>query len=222
MKVSCNAEQQCYVVNLGAAGYSARGFSSLFKETKELAHRLKMPELAPTEQEFGTLAAYEKHHQLLQLAKERRLGTWFHRDTPAKVRKVLEACRKNGEQIRLFYGDAKSGRSWLDECDMVGTVGRSTGVLQVPLLVAEGDLGGLPILDDCVIRITRVHDHAELYRHPNYHIGKVKMVETSDSRLPITVLVDGKVHARCKDWGEAGHLVAFLEGRVNEPTCLAA
>jgi hypothetical protein len=49
----------------------------------------------------------------------------------------LETDRKNQRKIRLFYGDTQTGQSWFDEHDVVGRIGRSTGSIKVPLLVAD-------------------------------------------------------------------------------------
>ena len=100
-------------------------------------------------------------------------GIYYHRATPQKVLETLELVRSSRQRIRIYYGDAHSGRDWLEEWDVEGTIGCSMGPLKVPLLIkTPRSLGGPAILDHCIVQIKLAGQRGGvLYRHPHYHTG---------------------------------------------------
>lgn len=104
-----------------------------------------------------------------------RSGTCYHAETPVAVREILETYMGKDVRLALHYGDVETGRDWLDEWDMEGYVGRTTGPLNSPLLVANSrsDGGGV-ILDASIIRIRFANRSkgGDLYRHPTYHADR--------------------------------------------------
>lgn len=99
-------------------------------------------------------------------------GTYYDARTPAEVVRVLEQARHSRTRIRIHLGDTVTGRDWLEEWDVTGTVGRSMGPVKIPLMIASSRSSGGPgILDHCIVRIrTKGRD---LYRQPNYHHGEI-------------------------------------------------
>lgn len=82
-------------------------------------------------------------------------GTSFHDETPDDVIRVLESARQGRVRLHISYGDRTTGRDWLEEVETHGYVGRSTGPVKVPLLVAiRRSTGGGAILDRCIVRIS--------------------------------------------------------------------
>lgn len=81
-------------------------------------------------------------------------GTFYKKTTNDDVIRMLEHARNNHIRITLDYGDAKTGRSWGEQYDITGYVGRSTGSIKIPLLIYNNrSMGGGSILDDCIISI---------------------------------------------------------------------
>jgi len=212
--ITINAKQQLYVIPCGD-GYSTRGFKNVFREAEALASRLNRPELTPIKSEFGKLSVIKKHHRLARLALKKDLGTWFNPDTPLKVQKILETARKKSTQLRLFLGDRDSGKDWLEEFDVLGKIGRSMGALKVPLLIND-DIGGPAVLDSSIVRIIRVADKKELYRHPGYSLGSITFIRSANKDYPFSVSVNGKIHARFKTEAQSWHWAAFIAGEVME------
>lgn len=212
MEITLNQERSLYVLNHGD-GVTTRGFESLFKETNALAKRLKKPEYAVSENDYGTMLVWHKHHALIEIAKERNLGMWFHADTPMAVRRELKKAYEEKYPIRLFYGDAMTGKDWLEECDVLGKVYRSSGVLKVPLLISGNEAGGPSILDHCIVRIVNAETGAELYQHHNYHRGVFSLHEYYEGDYEAEIRVDGKTHARFKTMVNAYHWMAFMVGK---------
>lgn len=80
-------------------------------------------------------------------------GTYYHEETPLEVCDILEESRISRTRIKIFYGDAKTGKEWGDTFS--GVVGRSTGSIKIPLEIKTSrSLGGGALLDNCIVKIT--------------------------------------------------------------------
>lgn len=131
-------------------------------------------------------------------------GTSYHEETPEQIVSVLESCRTNNRRIRLFYGDTKSGLVWPEECDVIGTLGRSTGRYKVPLLLkTERSTGGGAILDHCIVGIK--FGNVYLYKHPSFNTGRWEC-------QGLSVLHNGNLHATFKTEERAAKYCAFMKG----------
>lgn len=94
-------------------------------------------------------------------------GTSYHDDTPEECIKALESARKLGFRIHLDYGCTKTGRSWNEQYEVAGYIGRSLGPQKVPLLIYnKRSIGGGAILDHCIlsIRYANKKDGGFIYR----------------------------------------------------------
>jgi hypothetical protein len=79
-------------------------------------------------------------------------GLFFDINTDGKVIKELCQAYRGKYRIRLWYGDEL--KSWNEEHDTIGTIGRSTGKIKIPLLIKSSrSYGGGAILDNCIVRI---------------------------------------------------------------------
>lgn len=134
-------------------------------------------------------------------------GTSYHDETPDDVIRVLESARQNRVRLHISYGDRATGRDWLEEFETQGYVGRSTGPVKVPLLLPNRrSTGGGAILTHCIVRIRSAVGGRVLWKHPQYHHGKVEVrskaepVNGRGSRLlTVDVLRDGQVQAAFED-----------------------
>lgn len=232
MEVTINAEQRLFVIPEGS-GYSCLGFDVVFKQLKQIVAYLGLS-LPLNEADKGTLGQYALYRQAVtQAAKANIKETWFDPETPAKVRRILEQYRKSGEELRVFYGDTETGRSWMDENDVMGKIGRSCGTFKVPLLIENGEHGGPAMLDHCVIRLMDVESGKELYRHPKFSVPEMEIRSTEGqmahwhSTEPPQLLSEmGYTHgvwakgkseafenvANFKSYGKACQYVAFITG----------
>lgn len=137
-------------------------------------------------------------------------GTSFDSRTPDEVVRVLEIARQNRTRLHISLGETEgpqAGRDWLEENDVYGYVGRSTGSVKIPLLVHNRrSLGGPGLLDHCVVRIRTAAGGRVLWQHPSYQHGqiqirhKVEPVKLPDGRtLRVDVLRDGQLQAAFED-----------------------
>lgn len=134
--------------------------------------------------------------------------TVYHVDTPHEVIRVLESARQSKRRVRLHYGDVATGRDWLDSYYTRGTIGRSTGISKIPLLLLTAkSSGGGAVLDHCIVLIRDVKTGRILYKHPSYHVGNVQLSKV-DHEYPYLVSRDGEAIARFAKYEQA---VRFLK-----------
>ncbi len=165
----------------------------------------------------------------------RNTGFYFHKDTPEAVQRVLIEAHASGKTVRIWFGDAVTGRAWDEEHDVLGTIGRSCGPVKVPLLVARGDIGGGHLLDQCIVRIDAVRSvrvprdmqselggrrtmrlGTTLYAHPSFHAGDWTQRPSREPGYVAEVLRDGSVIARFRTVVKAAAYVSFMTGQAYE------
>src|SRR5262249_11945879 len=119
-------------------------------------------------------------------------GIYYHVETLDAVVQALERARATHQRIRVYYGDANTGRDWLEEHDVEGDVAISTGPLQVPLPICDSrSHGGGAMLDHCVVKVKWAAGGV-LYQHPTYHTGTFAILETEPNN---PVRKEGYPHA---------------------------
>ncbi len=217
-KIRINPEQQLYVIDCGE-GYTCFGFANARDHANQIAHALGRTDLVFTDEDYATLAGYEKYGHAVQAWGQSPLTrtTFFEPGTDAKAAKVLESCRTHHRKVRLIFGDTSIGEPWLEEFDVVGRIGRSMGTLKVPLLVEPGEDGGGAILCACLLAIVDWKSGDVLYRHPAYREIDLSIKPSGDSERPWDVLRREEVVASFMDVGQAGAYLAFMRGATIEP-----
>ena len=112
-------------------------------------------------------------------------GTSYHADTSKRVIDIIERARANSWRLRLYLGDAKTGRDWNEHYDVTGRIGRSSGPVKVPILLHNSQsIGGGAILDHCIVRIRHANKRDgkfDLYRHTKYHNPESEQAREEDA-----------------------------------------
>lgn len=149
-------------------------------------------------------------------------GTRYSENTPAKVIKLLEEAIRHNFRIRVFYGDTETGRDWMEENGTIGTIGRSTGEIKIPLLIkTKRSIGGGSLLDGCIVKITM--NEATMYQHEKYHLPEMKILPATEhlqeKGYTHTAFVFNKgnfeIHANFKSQEQAAKWVDFIRGKRN-------
>lgn len=93
-------------------------------------------------------------------------GTTYNDATDPNLVQVLERLRQNhAPVVRCHYGDAQTGELWGDV--EIGSIGRSTGQVKIPLSVPRRSDGGPGLLEHCILLVdTDSKNPTVLYRHP--------------------------------------------------------
>ena len=105
--------------------------------------------------------------------------TYYHKDSPRDLVRLLEDLRHKNTHVRVHYGDPVTG---LEERAVEGCVNISSGAVQIPLLSPRGKLGGTPLLDHCIVQIVDIKRDYILYQHPTYHqAGGAEASEAMDA-----------------------------------------
>ncbi|MGQ0597156.1 hypothetical protein [Aquabacterium sp.] len=221
--VRVDVKQMHYVI-AASGGYTCLGFKNAQAHTQQIADALDQPNLAFAQGDFGTLLGYEKYRQAIAAWGSSKLHakTYFDPGTDARVKVVLEQCRRNRDKIRLILGDTETGATWLDEHAVVGTIGRSTGQQKVPLLIEDGDDAGGAILSACILAIIDWGSGDFLYRHPAFQEPDLTLSRCELASHPWEVNHQGKAVARFDHLGKAAAYVAFMCGETIEPRVFTA
>jgi len=141
----------------------------------------------------------------------------FNENTCETVKTVLTDCYNKQCRIRIWYGDVNTGLSWLDEYDMMGTIGRSTGQQKIPLLIKNSrSSGGGGILCHCIIRIDIISPRRTIYEHPLFYVPTLEVYpnldEDTKTKYPFIVLKYGTIQARFKSRTSAYNYIDFMNG----------
>lgn len=138
-------------------------------------------------------------------------GTYYHYETPESVINILESARFAGNRVRLFYGDTETGRDWNEENDIMGTIGRSTGEIKIPLLIHNSrSMGASGILDHCIVKITV--NGITRYEHPTYRCGEFSKHFFQGRWV---VYKDGSTQATFDTEARADRYIDFITGKKN-------
>ena len=138
-------------------------------------------------------------------------GISFKEETSQEVCNVLSYCLETRKRIKLTYGDVKTGKSWNEQHDICGRVGRSTGEIKIPLLIHNSrSNGGGGILDHCIIKIACSETGKILYQANNYQKQEFKIVVSDMPEYQFNVLIDGKLFSRHKTERSANVLIKKL------------
>lgn len=140
-------------------------------------------------------------------------GTAFHEKTDEKICAILDRYINNRNRLKLYYGDVETGRDWYEEMDTAGRIGRSTGTVKIPLLIAtKRSTGGGSILDHCIVKIKDTETGIVLYQNVNYQKPSFEIVESDmkDKGYLFNVHIDGQIYSRHKTELSAKRLIAKL------------
>jgi len=146
-------------------------------------------------------------------------GTSYKVETLQQVIDILEHSRQYNERIRVFYGDNKTGRDWMEELDTIGRVGRSTGTSKIPLLIkTKNSYGGGALLDANIIKITK--GKKVIYQHKDYHLPTLEITEPTEGLKELgykaSVMANGDNIANFKSHISAHNYIEFLKGNRNK------
>jgi hypothetical protein len=147
-------------------------------------------------------------------------GTGYHAETSDNIVEILEGLRKKHALVRIFYGDAQTGRAWQVEHDTVGRIGRSGGSIKLPLLVPANEIGGGAILDPCIVKIIELtptyKTRSIAYSHPtfNQHHYTAQTMSapliTEIRAYGFEVLADGEAYSLHSSKAGSEALVKFM------------
>ena len=139
-------------------------------------------------------------------------GTSYDSRTPDRLIVEMEAARRHNKMARIFFGDAETGRDWLEEHDVYGFIGRSGGSPRVPLLIESlAADGGPTILDHCIVKM--IVGGRVVYRHPKYITPTFESVQSKEPGFTTDVIANGDTIARFETTDKAEKWIAFMLGK---------
>ena len=137
----------------------------------------------------------------------------FSDNTNDKVRQVLTSCHNRNNRIRIVYGDVVTGEDWLEEYEVFGYVGKSTGVRPIPLLINNSrSFGGGSILTDVTLKIVDTQTKLVLYQNENYVMPVLTKEISGHKEYLYEVISNGEiVVARFKTEKQANNYIDFMQ-----------
>lgn len=138
----------------------------------------------------------------------------FNAKTSQAVQNAITSAYNSGARVRVWYGDTITGEAWLEEYEVTGKIGRSSGEVKIPLLIKNSrSLGGGALLDSAIVRIDNIATRRTLYKHPQFSTGDlVKCAPTSEDFLE-AVSKDGETVAQFSKPGQAARYIDFMTGK---------
>lgn len=142
-------------------------------------------------------------------------GLYYHSDTPKPVIRGINRAYRERVRIRFHLGDQETGRDWMEEHDVCGRVGASTGWVKTPLLLKSSNSSGGPAISTSSI-IRLCVDGLEYWKHPKWTKPELKVAHTYVNVPPHwkheVVAAAGEIIARFKSTEEALRFVSFIQG----------
>lgn len=143
---------------------------------------------------------------------------WEHKENK-KLWTLLALLVHTDKRIRIWYGDTETGRSWNDEYDIIGTIGRSNGAIKIPILLNNSrSRRGTGLLDFNIIRIDDIKAKRTIYKLKNFHVEEMKIETVAGTEYPYRVMQykDSKEVqnvANFKDKNAALRWIDFMNGK---------
>lgn len=149
-------------------------------------------------------------------------GTSYNSKSNDNCIAAIERARLNSTRVRIWYGDNVTGASWNEEFDIVGTIGRSTGIHKIPLLINNSRaIGGGALLDSCIVHMIDTKTKQALYSHKLFKMPIAIVQDRSQTDFPYNtpkvythcVKINGQQHAFFKSESKAKRYAEFMSGK---------
>ncbi len=126
-------------------------------------------------------------------------GTYYHVGTPDSLVHILEKARTNKTRVKVYLGDAVTGKDWMEESDKMGFIGRSSGPIKIPIIMKyEGAPGGTDLMPENIVKLSTAYIGTVLYQTKNYHQPSMELVEDGDGEDNYAILINEEVYSRHK------------------------
>ena len=123
--------------------------------------------------QYSEIRTTEKSSGIVRYIKSNKTELCYHAETSKQIIELLDRYFLSRERLVFDFGDTRTGESWGEIHDISGRIGRSTGVIKIPLLVYnERSYGGGGLLDNCIVKISTAKGKRVIYQHQNYTATK--------------------------------------------------
>lgn len=140
--------------------------------------------------------------------------TCYEDGTPYEVMELLEEYRANGKRIRIWLGDNKTGKSWNEENDIMGYIGRSNGTIKIPLLINnKRSMGGGALMSRSIVKMVDITTKKVIWEHTNFN---QRIFGADDTLVWEGEAGDNEtIYASCNTPEHAVRLADFMNGKRN-------
>lgn len=148
------------------------------------------------------------------LADENRLAD-YSRNIDDRLINILNCYIGNKRRVRVWIGDGQTGRAWMEEYDVTGVMGRSSGRYKIPILLnnRRSSCGG-SLFVDCILRIDDIADKRTVYQADNFYIPEMSVKHEQDKYgYNWRVYQEGANIASFKTEDKARRWIDFMTGK---------
>lgn len=217
MTISVDAANKVYQIPYTDGVYASAKFDNVYNDLHFIAARLAVfkVDIGPVRRDqIGTVEQYKQYQLAINSIGNHDIGGMYSSETPMVVQKILDHYMSvdTCSQLRVFYGDMKTGRDYVDDIDVIGRIGSIGAPLKFPTLILRD--GSMTLLGPNIVRLMEVDSYTDLYRHENYHQPSVRIVSVVGAfKFECGITVNGvKSHKTFKSYSKAANYVAFLDG----------
>lgn len=141
-------------------------------------------------------------------------GMTFDADCTDELARIIVSLSRS-QRVRVWLGHQSTGRSWNEENNVTGHLGRSTGTNPIPLLVHNSrSYGGGPLLTGCIVKMTDTRTGRVLWQHPNFSQDVFTFTASDLPEYEAGVSAgESQFHARFKTVKSAHRYVDFMNGK---------
>lgn len=138
--------------------------------------------------------------------KLKKMNTVYKEVIPTKLKNVIENCINNRIRIKVNLGDTETGKSWNEEHDTTGYIGRTTKGYPI-LIYNSRSHGGSLLMCENILKIQTTNGGQILYKVENFKPSVFEIRENNKLKgYSHSLFIDGIIYSNHKTLDSANKL----------------
>lgn len=137
--------------------------------------------------------------------KYKQIGEFFFEEgTDEQVANVVNRMYQTKKRYKVYFGCVDTGKVYAEEYDTIGTVGKSTGQIKIPLMITrKGNMGGGALLPSLIVAVREMDTNYFIYKHSKFVEPTVEIKENTSpdpslKEYKFETYFNGELHGRHK------------------------
>lgn len=113
----------------------------------------------------------------------KQIGKFFFKEgVDETVASVINQMYQTRKRYKVYFGCIDTGKVYAEEHDTIGTIGSSTGPINIPLMITrKGNMGGGALLIDLIVAVREMDTNYFIYKHPKFVEPTVEIKENTSA-----------------------------------------